>query len=55
MMNKKQILTEANKVLSAELKSIKTISSSFNDEFINVINKIFTTKASYFWKNDFRD
>ena len=44
-MNKKQILSEAKKVLNIELKSIKTISSSLNDNFYNVVKKIFFTKG----------
>lgn len=44
-MNKSQILSEAKKVLSIELKSIKTLSSSFDDNFYNVVQTIFQTKG----------
>ena len=44
-MNKAQILSEANKVLNTEIKSIKTISSSFDNNFYNVLNN-----TSYFFK-----
>jgi arabinose-5-phosphate isomerase len=44
-MNKKQIITEANKVLKTELKSIKTLQSSFDKNFINAVNTIFNTKG----------
>ena len=44
-MDKKQIISEAKKVLTIELKSIKTLSSAFNDSFYNVVNKIFNTKG----------
>ena len=44
-MNKKQILNEAKKVLSTEIKGIKTISKSFNEEFYQVVKAIFETKG----------
>jgi len=44
-MNKKEIISHAKKVLEIELKGIKTISSSFNNEFYNVVNKIFNVKG----------
>ena len=44
-MNKKQILSEAKKVLNTELKSIKTINSSFDNNFYNVVKTIFETKG----------
>ena len=44
-MNKKQILNEAKKVLSTEIKGIKTVSKSFNDEFYQVVKTIFETKG----------
>ena len=44
-MNKKQILSEAKKVLNIELQSIKTISSSFDNNFYNVVKTIFETKG----------
>ena len=44
-MNKLQILSEAKKVLSIELKAIKSISSSFDNNFYNIVKKIFQTKG----------
>ena len=44
-MNKKQILNEAKKVLSTEIKGIKTVSKSFNDEFYLDVKAIFETKG----------
>ena len=44
-MNKKQILSEAKKVLLIELKGIKTISDSFDNNFYNVIKTIHSTKG----------
>ena len=44
-MNKTQILNEAKRVLKIELKSIKTITSSFDDNFYNVIKTIYSTKG----------
>lgn len=44
-MNKSQIISEAKKVLSLELKGIKSLSSSFDSNFYNVIKKIFETKG----------
>ena len=44
-MNKKEILAEAKKVLNIEINSIKTISSSFNDNFFNVVNLIYNNKG----------
>jgi Predicted sugar phosphate isomerase involved in capsule formation len=44
-MNKKQILNEAKKVLTTELKGIKTIAKSFNDEFYNVVKAIYNCKG----------
>ena len=44
-MNKKQILNEAKKVLSTEIKGIKTISKSFNDEFYGVVKTIYNCKG----------
>ena len=44
-MNKKQILSEAKKVLDIELKSIKSITSCLNQEFYKVVNQLFVTKG----------
>lgn len=44
-MNRKQILTEAKKVLNIELKAIKTIQGSFNNDFYQVVKQIFNTKG----------
>tara|TARA_B110000438_G_C15724283_1_gene611241 strand:- start:24 stop:980 length:957 start_codon:yes stop_codon:yes gene_type:complete len=44
-MNKKQILSEAKKVLNIELKSIKTISQSFDNNFYNVVKTIYLIKG----------
>ena len=44
-MNKAQILSEAKKVLNTEIKSIKTIGSSFDNNFYNVVKIIFETKG----------
>ena len=42
-MNKTQIIKEAKKVLKIEMESIKTLNSSFNDSFFNIVNTIFNT------------
>ena len=44
-MNKKQILSEAKKVLNTEIKSIKTIASSLDNNFFNVVKTIYETKG----------
>ena len=44
-MNKKKIISEAKKVLSIELKSIKTLSSVFDLNFYNVVNTIYQCKG----------
>ncbi|SVD21009.1 uncharacterized protein METZ01_LOCUS373863, partial [marine metagenome] len=44
-MNKLQILSEAKKVLSIELKAIKSIGSSFDNNFYNIVKTIFQTKG----------
>jgi len=44
-MNKSQIIKEAKKVLKIEIESIKTLSSSFNQSFCNVVKTIFETKG----------
>ena len=45
MMNKKQIINEAKRVLKVELKSIKTLTSSFNDNFYKIVSVIFKTEG----------
>ena len=45
MMNKKQIINEAKRVLKVELKSIKTLTSSFNVNFYKIVSVIFKTKG----------
>ena len=42
-MNKSQIIKEAKKVLKIEIESVKTLSSSFNQSFYNVVKTIFET------------
>ena len=44
-MNKKLIISEAKKVIDIELKSIKSLASSINQEFYKVVNQIFLTKG----------
>ncbi len=44
-MNKSQTLKEAKKVLLTEIKSIKTLSRSINENFYNVVKTIFLTKG----------
>ena len=44
-MNKTQIIKEAKKVLKIEIESIKTLNSSFNDSFYNIVNTIFNTSG----------
>ena len=44
-MNKKQIINEAKRVLRVELKSIKTLSSTFNNNFYKIVSVIFKTKG----------
>ena len=44
-MNKTQIIKEAKKVLKIEMESIKTLSSSFNDSFFNIVNTMFNTSG----------
>ena len=45
IMNKHQIIKEAKRVLKVELKSIKTLSSSFNETFYKIVSVIFETKG----------
>ncbi len=44
-MNKIQIIQEAKKVLKIEIDSAKTLNSSFNQSFYNVVKTIFNTKG----------
>ena len=44
-MNKTQIIKEANKVLQIEIQSAKTLKSTFNNSFVNVVKAIFETKG----------
>jgi hypothetical protein len=44
-MNRAQIISEAKKVVSTELKSIKTINSSLDNNFYRIVKIIFETKA----------
>ena len=44
-MNKSQIIKEAKKVLKIEIESVKTLSSSFDQSFYNVVKTIFETKG----------
>ena len=44
-MNKLQIIYEAKKVLSVEIKGIKTLTKSFDNNFYNVIKAIYNTKG----------
>ena len=44
-MNKSQIIKEAKKVLKIEIDSAKTLSSSFNRSFYEVVKTIFITKG----------
>ena len=44
-MDKSQTLKEAKKVLLTEIKSIKTLSRSINENFYNVVKTIFLTKG----------
>ena len=44
-MKKNEIIKEAKKVLKIEINSIKTLNSSFNNAFYNVIKTIYNTKG----------
>ena len=44
-MNKLQIINEAKKVLSVEIKGIKTLTGSFDNNFYNVIKTIYNIKG----------
>ena len=45
MMNKAKIILEAKRVLNTELKSIKSLNSSFDNNFYNVVKTIYETKG----------
>ena len=42
-MNKQQIIKEAKRVLKVELESVKTLSTSFNNNFYKIVSVIFNT------------
>lgn len=44
-MNKLQIINEAKKVLSIEIKGIKTLTRSFDNNFYNVVKTIYNTRG----------
>ena len=44
-MNRSQIIKEAKKVLKIEIDSAKTLTSSFNQSFYNVVKTIFDTQG----------
>ena len=44
-MNKSQVIKEAKKVLKIEIDSAKTLKSSFNQSFYNVVKTIFDTQG----------
>lgn len=44
-MNKKNILLEAKKVLEIEMKGIKSLTASLNQDFYKVVNQLFDTKG----------
>ncbi len=44
-MKKDQIIKEAKKVLKIEIDGAKTLTSSFNNSFFNIVNTIFNTKG----------
>jgi len=44
-MNRKEIINEAKKVLKIEIESIKTLTSSFNNSFCNIVKTIYDTKG----------
>ena len=44
-MNKSQIIKEAKKVLKIEMESIKTLNSSFDDSFFNIVKTMFNTSG----------
>ena len=44
-MNKKEIINEAKKVLNIEIKGIKTIVKSFDNNFYNIVKIMYQTKG----------
>ena len=44
-MEKSKLIKEAKKVLKIEIESVKTLNSSFNQSFYNVVKTIFNTKG----------
>ena len=44
-MNKQQIIKEAKRVLKVELESVKTLSTSFNNNFYKIVSVIFNTQG----------
>ena len=44
-MKKNKIISEAKKVLNIELKGIKTIERSFDDNFYNIVKTIYLNKG----------
>jgi len=44
-MNKQQIIKEAKRVLKVELESVKTLSTSFNNNFYKIVSVIFKTQG----------
>ena len=44
-MNKLQIINEAKKVLSVEIKGIQTLTKSFDNNFYNVVKTIYNTRG----------
>ena len=52
-MNKSQIIKEAKKVLKIEIDSAKTLSSSFNKSFYNVVKTIFDTQMKMFLRDNY--
>ena len=43
-MKKSQIIKEAKKVLKIEMDGVKTLNSSFNESFYNVVKTMFEKK-----------
>tara|TARA_Y100000590_G_scaffold466742_1_gene643160 strand:+ start:208 stop:1164 length:957 start_codon:yes stop_codon:yes gene_type:complete len=44
-MNKKEVIKEAKRVLKVELDSVKTLSTTFNNNFFNIISIIYKTQG----------
>ena len=45
IINKRNILKEAKKVLDIEIKSLRTLDKSFNSSFINIVSIIYNIKG----------